>query len=95
VAKWRRVGKPFEFRTTGDGAEIDVGWSWRIERKGADHRFVRVEVALGSRYAEDLLAASRLAIATQGASAVDLVLDEETPPERIVVDSLGVRARAA
>jgi hypothetical protein len=93
MAKWRRVGEPFEYGATGDGADIDIGWSWRISRVGAGDRHVRVEVAGGRLLTTDLSDESRRAIRSKGASAVDAVLDEELPPGRLIVASLGVRVQ--
>jgi hypothetical protein len=93
MAKWRRVGGAFEFRRTPDAADIDLGWSWRVERDDFDRRYVRVEIARGGMTALDLPRESREAIRTHGASVVDSVLDEDDPPLRLVVSTLGVRAR--
>jgi hypothetical protein len=55
-------------------------------------RYVHVEVACGSSLrATDLPAASRNAIRSRGATAVDSFLDKDEPPERLVVSRLGVR----
>jgi hypothetical protein len=81
------------FESSGDSADIDVGWSWLIERDGAERRPLRVYVAAGVLAAaeqDELHEDSREAIRTQGASAVDAWLDVEDPPERIVVSRLAV-----
>jgi hypothetical protein len=75
------------------GSDIDVGWSWRVEREDAWPRWIWVEVAGGRLHSADLPAESREAIRTHGASAVDAVLDEDEPPPRLLVSSFGVRAR--
>jgi hypothetical protein len=93
VAKWHRVGGAEEFGTTPDGSDIDIGWSWRVEREGAGHRYIWVEVAGGRLNSAELPDESCEAIRTRGASAVDAVLDEDEPPPRLLVSSFGVRPR--
>jgi len=93
VAKWTRVGESFEFKRNPDGTDIDLGWAWRVERDGFDRRYVRVEVTRGGLRAPDLPSESRDAIRTRGASAVDPFLDDDEPPERLVVSTAGVRPR--
>jgi hypothetical protein len=91
--RWHRVGEASRFGPSPDGVETESGWSWRISRDGMN-RSVRVEVVCGlSLRPTDLPAASRNAIRSRGASAVDSVLDLDEPPERLVVSTLGVRAR--
>ena len=90
--RWHRVGEAIRFGPSPDGVETESGWSWRISRDGMN-RSVRVEVVCGlSLRPTDLPAASRNAIRSRGASAVDSVLELDEPPERLVVSRLGVRA---
>jgi hypothetical protein len=91
--RWHRVGEAMRFCPSPDGVETESGWSWRISRDGVN-RSLRVEVACGLRLRPtDLPAESRNAIRSRGATAVDSVLDQDEPPERLVVSTLGVRAR--
>ena len=92
-ARWHRVGQAIRFGPSPDGVETELGWSWRISRDGV-HRSVRVEVACALKLRPtDLPAESRNAIRSRGATAVDSVLNQDEPPERLVVSTLGVRAR--
>jgi hypothetical protein len=72
MASWRRVGEALEYMPQAEGRDIDVGWDWRLDNQVTERR-VRVEVAAGSLTATDLPDVARLAISTQGASAVDAV----------------------
>jgi hypothetical protein len=90
MARWRRVAGPLDAALVGDR---HAGWTWRVEREGAGTRDVRVEVSSGIRSSDPLPAASREAILTLGASAVDAFLDEAEPPSHIVVLTVGVQAR--
>ena len=91
--RWHRVGEATRFGPSPDGVETESGWSWRISRDGVN-RSVRVEVVCGlSLRPTDLPAASRNAIRSRGATAVDLVCDVDEPPDRLVVSRLGVRPR--
>lgn len=92
-AKWHRTTGPIVFRTTPEGADIEVGWSWVITRKGATPRHVRVEVVGSAFQVPDLPVEARNAITTRGATAVDAFLHQDDPPKRIVVSTLGVRPR--
>lgn len=94
--RWHRVGEASRFGPSPDGVTTEVGWLWRIARQGVEARHVRVEVVCGwSLRPTDLPAASRNAIRSRGASAVDAFLDDDEPPERLVVSQLGVRVGAA
>jgi hypothetical protein len=90
MARWRRVAGPFERTPNGD--YFDLGWTWLIAREVGGTREVTVQVAR-SLHTIDLPADSREAISTCGASAVDRFLDENEPPPRILVLSVGVQAR--
>lgn len=93
VTWFRFADKPADvFRTTPD-ADVDIVWSWRVGRLGADPRHVKVEVAGGCLHSRDLPRESKEAIRTLGASAVDAFRDEDELPHRLVVSSLGVRPR--
>jgi hypothetical protein len=87
VARWRRIAGPFE------STERDLGWTWRVAREDAGTRDITVDVPGGRQHPRDLPADSVEAISTRGASAVDAFLDEDEPPPRILVLSLGVQAR--
>ncbi len=95
MARWFRFAdKPADvFRDSPDGASVDIVWSWRVGRLGAGQRQVKVEVAGGCLHSRDLPQESQEAIRTLGASAVDAFQDEDEPPHRLVVSSLGVRPR--
>jgi hypothetical protein len=89
MASWRRVGEALEYMPQAEGRDIDVGWDWRLDNQVTERR-VRVEVAAGSLTATDLPDVARLAISTQGAWAVDAVLDYPAPPELLMVSPDGV-----
>ena len=88
------MGPPMQLEATPDVPELAIGWLWEIGREGDARRQVRVEVELpsGSRV-PDLPAASQNAIRSRGATAVDLFLGADEPPERLLVSRLGVRTR--
>ena len=66
---------------------------WTISRDGFQDRTVTVEVSAGRlRYGEPPNEAW-VAIATRGRYAVEAVLDEETPPERLKISESGVSSR--
>ena len=92
MAGWRIVAGPVEFTSTPDGADIDMGWRWTIERDAVT-RDVRVEIA-GSRFDSSNLPDEAVkAVTSRGKSAVEAVLGEDQPPTRIVVSSAGVTPR--
>ena len=93
TTQWRRVGDPFEAGAWLLGGDFDLSWGWRVERDGVPHRQVRVEVARGCLHSDELPDEAREAIRTQGASAVDVYLNDDAPPSRVLVSALGV-ARA-
>lgn len=89
---WRIAAGPREYTQTPEGADIDVGWAWDIEREG-ERRTIRVEVAGGRLGMGDLPDESQDAIRTRGESAVRLFLDESDPPARALVTSSGIFTR--
>src|SRR5690348_2084439 len=94
VRRWHRVGTAVQLETSLENPETAVGWEWEIARDGGARRRVRVEVELAAASrATDLPAASKNAIRSRGATAVDLFLAVEEPPERLIVSRLGVRAQ--
>ena len=91
MARWQRVGGPTRFGATV-ALESQVGWSWTIARQGDEQRVVHVEVSGGPFRVTELPAEARNAIRSRGATAVDMFLDRDDPPARIVVSTLGVDA---
>jgi len=85
---WRIVEGPREYKQTSEGADIDVGWVWEIDRAG-ERRTIRVEVAGGRLHSAHLPHDSQQAIRTQGRSAVEALLREPDPPTRVLVTSSG------
>lgn len=92
MVQWTIVGGPREYEPSG-GTDAERGWAWDLERYGVQST-VRVELA---RTAAVVLAAggpianeAERAVQTRGQSAVELWLDEETLPERIVIHTEGV-----
>jgi hypothetical protein len=83
TAKWSIVGGPYEYRTSPDGAYIDVGWQYELEYNG-ETRTIRVELA-GGRSDSPLPSECRQVVATQGATAVAEVLGRAEPPTRILI----------
>src|SRR6266516_5046585 len=83
---WRIVDGPREYTQTEDGADIDIGWAWRIER-GGETRNIRVEVAGGRLSSRELPRDSQEAIATNGQSAITPLLHQAEPPTRVLVTS--------
>jgi hypothetical protein len=92
VEAWRIVEGPREYTQTEEGADIDVGWSWQIEREG-ERRTIRAEVAGGRLGMADLPRESQDAIATQGRSAITPLLTRPEPPTRVLVTSSGIFTR--
>lgn len=89
---WRIADGPREYTQTPDGADIDVGWVWGLER-GGERRAIRVEVAGGRLGSAHLPDDSQEAIRTQGRSAVEALLREQDPPTRVLVTSSGIFTR--
>jgi hypothetical protein len=77
---------------TEEGADIDLGWAWEVERAG-ERRTIRVEVAGGRLGSGDLPRESQDAIATQGRSAIMPLLTQPEPPTRVLVTSSGIFSR--
>lgn len=87
---WKIASGPRSYERARDGADIDIGWGWTLERDG-DERPIRVEVAGGRlNFLRDLPDASVAAIRSQGRSAIADYLDEPEPPGRIKVTSGGL-----
>jgi hypothetical protein len=91
VAKWRRVGIPFELTSTREGDAVDVGWTWRIEGDAADYRQIRVIVAAAAPGTAEERDGSDPELRGRGERAIDTFLDEDAPPALIVVSSAGTR----
>jgi hypothetical protein len=89
---WRMVDGPREYTQTGDGADIDIGWAWQIER-GGENREIRVEVAGGRLGSRELPPESQEAISTHGQSAITPLLHQPEPPTRVLVTSSGIFTR--
>jgi len=89
---WRIAYGPREYTRTPDGADIDVGWVWELER-GGERRTIRVEVASGRLGSARLPDDSQEAIRTQGRSAVEALQREQDPPTRVLVTSSGIFTR--
>jgi hypothetical protein len=88
MAKWTIVGGPRNYEPSG-GADAAVGWAWDLERDG-EQVTVSVEVSRTAGNVSSVAEEATRAIRTRGKSAIDLWLDEETLPERIVVHTEGV-----
>jgi len=87
---WNIVGGPRKYDDErGGGEDIDIGWAWDIGR-GGDRRIVHVEVAGGRLEQSDLPDECARAIRDQGRSAIEMHVDEDVPPTRIVVTSGGL-----
>lgn len=86
---WQIVGGPREYTSTSDGADIDVGWAWDIEREDQS-RLVRVEVAGGRLNSVDLPSESQEAVRTRGRTALQPLLDRAEPPSRVLITSSGI-----
>jgi hypothetical protein len=92
VAKWTIVDGPREYQPSG-GEDAARGWAWELER-GGERSTVRVElsgtagvvISTGHTIAEE----ADHAVRTRGKSAVELWLDEDQLPERIVIHTEGV-----
>jgi hypothetical protein len=91
VAKWRRVGIPFEFTRTPEGDAVDMGWTWRIEDEAAGYRQIRVIVSAALARAPELPDVNDPEVRGRGERAIDGCLDEDEPPELIVVSAGGTR----
>jgi hypothetical protein len=89
TASWSIVGGPQEYRKSPDGAYIDIGWQYELERKG-ETRTIRVELAGGRPAQSQLPTECRQVVATRGAAAVAQVLDRAEPPTRILITSAGL-----
>jgi len=89
VARWRRVGVPFEFTTASHEVGVDVGWTWRIESDAAAYRQLRVIVTASSARAPGSDAESTRSIRSRGESAIDAFLDDDRPPALILVSPTG------
>jgi hypothetical protein len=90
VQLWNIVDGPREYEKRGS-LDIDVGWVWEISR-GGELRSVRVEVAGGRLNEPGLPEECQRAIRDRGRSALAMHLDENDPPARIVVTSVGLLA---
>ena len=89
---WQIVGEPAEYHRGAEGADIDVGWTWDIERNG-ERRKVRVEVAGGRLTSVDLPDDAQRAIDSHGRSAIAPLLTDLEPATDVLVTSSGVFTR--
>ena len=89
MANWNITSGPRRYSNAQDDADIDVGWSWTIER-AAEEREVRVEVAGGRLGLTDLPPDSVYAARTRGRSAVEQHLQAINPPTRIKITTAGL-----
>ncbi|MFN8188634.1 MAG: Fic family protein, partial [Gaiellales bacterium] len=86
---WRIVAGPREYTRTADGATIDIGWSWDIQR-GTEQRTIRVEVADAVQSRPDLPPQARAAISSRGRSGIVEFLDRTDPPTRLLITTAGI-----
>ena len=92
AGRWQITSGPREYHTAPDGADIDVGWAWDLQRD-QEQRTVRVEVAGGRLDLASLPEQARDAIRSQGRSALLQFLTSEEPPTRVLITSSGVYSR--
>lgn len=90
---WTIVGGPRDFENLGR-LDIDAGWAYDLEREG-DRRTVSVIVAAGRSGSVDLPEECGEAIRTSGRSAIDRVLDLDTPPRYLIITTAGITERHA
>jgi hypothetical protein len=87
---WKIASGPRKYKRACYGDDIDIGWSWTLERAG-NERPIRVEVAGGRlNVLRDLEEDSVAAIRSQGRTAIAEYLEESEPPIRIKVTSGGL-----
>jgi hypothetical protein len=98
-ARWRfLVDRPAPYNpTVREGGTPDVPWGrgWTLGREGR-RALVEVEAnaaALEAYRDGTLPAGCRLAIQTEGRSAVEEHLDDRRPPRRLVVTAAGIRRK--
>ena len=82
---WRFVGGPHEFEGTEAGGDIAVGWSWDLERDGV-RRTIEAEISDSDRQ-------GRFGFQDAEQAVID-VLEEDDPPQRLVVTDTGAVIRA-
>jgi hypothetical protein len=88
--EWTIASGPRKYNRARYGDDIDVGWSWTIERAGRE-RAIRVEVAGGRlNFLRCLVEDSVAAIHSQGRTAIADCLEDPEPPMRIKVTSGGL-----
>jgi hypothetical protein len=68
---------------------MEVGWAYDLEGPRGE-RSIRVIVSRSAAAVDDLPDDSQEAIASEGASAVQSVLDRDTPPRSIIVTTVGL-----
>jgi hypothetical protein len=90
MTEWEIVVGSREYEP-GEGRDATVGWSFELERDGV-RRIISVEVAralaLSPKHEAPLVV--RQALTTRGSSAVMAILDRDTPPRRLRVDTDGI-----
>ena len=92
MAGWQIVGEPREYNPSESGGALDSyrGWVYRIEREG-ESRDIRADVSGTADASDDVVRESRDAIRTLGRSAIVPLLDEDDPPERVMITTGGIR----
>jgi hypothetical protein len=86
---WSIVDGPGEGPWEGRDA---VGWIWVVENEAQEQRWILVEIS-GTAMAVDeehLPAGVRDAKRTRGRSAVEAVLDSDSPPRRLMFTTQGL-----
>ncbi len=76
---WRIVGGPHEYEGTA-GGDIRVGWSWDVERDGV-RRTISAEISDADRQ-------GRFGFEDAEQAVLD-ALEEDDPPQRLVVTATG------
>jgi hypothetical protein len=88
--EWTIASGPRTYNRAHYGDDIDIGWSWTLERAGRE-RGIRVEVAGGRlNFLRCLVEDSAAAIHSRGRTAIADYLEEPEPPMRIKVTSGGL-----
>ena len=88
MAKWRLVSGPHKYAPSS--FDRSHGWVYKIVH-AADQRKISVEVAGTVRASDGPLPAEvQSALSTRGKSAVEAVLDHDTPPRRLLGRTHGI-----
>lgn len=94
-AAWRVVEGPHESRAWHGPTDLQIVWTWKLERTGGDALQIAVETNGARLDQSGLPTDAREALETRGLSAVRAVLAERAPPARLLVSELGVTRRRA